>query len=192
MGSWAAGKIDEQGAKKVAVYEVRGGILKETGREVQKIMEHLKETGSVVDMPGTRPVDNAELLTLDVDILIPAALGGSINKNNVEQIKARLLIEAANSPVTPEADEALQSRGVIVVPDILVNAGGVTVSYFEWVQNLQQVHWDLDHVNRELEKHMTKAWQQVHAGHCQSKLPLRISAYCVALDKLAETTRQRY
>jgi len=192
VGSWAARLLAEQCAKIVAVSDVRGGIFKETGLDIAKVLEHLKETGSVVDMPGTRTVDNAELLTLDVDILIPAAMGGAINKDNVEQVKARMLIEAANSPVTPEADESLQTRGVIVVPDILVNAGGVTVSYFEWVQNLQQFHWDLSHVNAELEKHMTRAWQQVLAGHRENKLPLRIAAYCVALDKLAETTRQRY
>jgi len=192
VGSWAARLLAEQGAKIVAVSDVKGGIFKESGLDVESVLEHVKKTGSVVDMPEARSVDNAELLTLDVDVLIPAALGGAITKENVEQVKARLIIEAANSPVTPEADEALQSRGVIVVPDILVNAGGVTVSYFEWVQNLQQFHWDLDHVNRELEKHMMAAWRQVHAGHCESKLPLRIAAYCVALDKLAETTRQRY
>jgi len=192
VGSWTARLLAEQGAKIVAVSDVNGGIFKETGLDIEQVRQHLKQTGSVVEMKGTRPVDNSELITLDVDILIPAALGGAIHKGNAEAVHARLVVEAANSPVTPEADQTLQSRGVIVVPDILVNAGGVTVSYFEWVQNLQQLHWDLAHVNEELEKHMIRAWQQVYASHCRQNLPLRIAAYCVALDKLAEATRQRY
>src|SRR5262245_61171583 len=110
-------------------------------------MEHVKKTGSVVGFPGTHEIDNEELLTLKVDILIPAALGGVINESNARAVKARMIIEAGNSPVTTQADEVMREREITVVPDILVNAGGVTVSYFEWVQNLQQVRWDLDHVN---------------------------------------------
>lgn len=192
VGSWTAILLAELGAKIVAVSDVQGGIFKEDGLDIPSTLDHLKETGSVVGMPGARDLQPGELLTLDVDILIPAALGGVITRNNADQVQAKLIVEAANSPVTPRADEMLRSRGVTVAPDILVNAGGVTVSYFEWVQNLQQVRWELDHVNNELEKYMMKAWHQVHAVHADQKVPLRIAAYVVALERLAEATRQRY
>ncbi|MCG8408544.1 MAG: hypothetical protein MI923_25360 [Phycisphaerales bacterium] len=192
VGSWTAILLAELGAKIVAVSDVQGGIFKEDGLDVQATLQHLKETGSVVDMPGTRELQSGEILTLDVDILVPAALGGVITRNNADDVQAKLIVEAANSPVTTRADEMLRSRGVTVVPDILVNAGGVTVSYFEWVQNLQQVRWELDHVNQELEKYMMKAWSLVHATHTEQGVPLRIAAYVAALDRLAEATQQRY
>ena len=192
VGSWTARLLHEIGAKVVAVSDVKGGIFKEDGLDIPAVLTHVKETGSVVEMKGTRPIENAELITLKVDILIPAALGGVFTRDNADDVQAKMIVEAANAPVTPRADEILRKRGVTVVPDILVNAGGVTVSYFEWVQNLQQFHWDLEKVNCELEKRMIAAWRQVYAIHEEQKLPLRIAAYTVALEKLAEATRQRY
>jgi len=191
VGSWAARFLHESGAKIVALSDVKGGIYDAAGLDVARVLEHVKASGSVVGMSKTTPIDNGELLTLDVDLLVPAALGGAITSENVADVKARMIVEAANSPVTPEADEVLRSRNIPVLPDILVNAGGVTVSYFEWTQNLQQVRWELDRVNGELEKKMVAAWKQVHHVHAERRLPLRIAAYIVALDRVAEATRQR-
>ena len=192
VGSWAARFLHELGAKIVAVSDVRGGVFNENGLDIPQVVAHCKQTGSVVGFQDSRSMDNAELLTLDVDILIPAALGGVINGENVDDVRARMVVEAGNSPITPRADEVLCSRNVTVVPDILVNAGGVTVSYFEWVQNLQQVRWNLQHVNQELESKMVAAWNSVWAVHEKQRVPLRIAAYIVALQRVAEATRQRF
>jgi glutamate dehydrogenase (NAD(P)+) len=192
VGSWSAQLFAEEGATIVAVSDVSGGIHNPKGFDMKALVAHVKKTGSVVDFAGAKPISNEDLLTLEVDLLVPAALGGVINGDNADAIRAKLVIEAANSPVTPTADEVLGKRGIHVVPDILVNAGGVTVSYFEWVQNLQQFRWDLTTVNSELERRMMKAWKQVYAAFTERKVPLRIAAYCVALEKVAEATRQRY
>ncbi len=192
VGSWAARLISNLGAKIVAVSDVKGGIFAEKGLDIDKVLTHVASTGSVVDAPGTQPVSNEELLMLDVDVLIPAALGGSITDKNVDDVKAKLIIEAANSPVTPSADARFLSRGVRVVPDILANAGGVTVSYFEWVQNLQQFRWDLDKVNHELEQRMISAWNAVHFRHTNENISLRLAAYTEAMMKVAEASRQRF
>jgi glutamate dehydrogenase/leucine dehydrogenase len=192
VGSWTARFLHELGAKIVAVSDVHGGIHNPAGLDIDQLVNHVARTKGVADFPGSRPIDNAALLTLNVDILVPAALGGAIDHYNVNDVRAKLILEAANSPVTPRADEVLRGRGVTVVPDILVNAGGVTVSYFEWVQNLQQVRWDLDHVNRAMEKKMVEAWSRVYSVHTEKTVPLRIAAYMVALDRVAEATRQRY
>ncbi len=192
VGSWAAKLLAQLGATVVAVSDVRGGILRERGLDLDQVLTHCKATGSVVDMKGPRAIDNEELLHLDVEILVPAALGGVITRDNADDIQARLIVEAANSPVTPRADEVLGARNIPVVPDILANAGGVTVSYFEWVQNLQQFNWSHEKVNRELEARMTRAWHAVYGHSREGKIPLRLAAYADALDKLAEATRQRF
>lgn len=192
VGSWAARLIAEQGAVVVAVSDVFGGVFQETGLDLIKLVEHRDRTGSVCGFAAAREVNNQELLALDVDILIVAAMGGAITKSNAEEIQADMVIEAANSPVTPNADEILRRRGVTVVPDILVNAGGVTVSYFEWVQNLQQFNWTLEKVNQELEVRMVRAWQAVFDRSQRDKIPLRIAAYTEALHKVAEATRLRF
>ncbi|HKQ49042.1 MAG TPA: Glu/Leu/Phe/Val dehydrogenase dimerization domain-containing protein [Phycisphaerae bacterium] len=191
VGSWTARLLHEQGAKIIAVSDVQGGIHNERGLDIRLVCEHLKATGSVKGFPGAKAVTNAELLTLKVDVLIPAALGGAIDHHNVNNVQARIIIEAANSPVTPRADEVLRQRDITIVPDILVNAGGVTVSYFEWVQNLQQIRWEESHVNAELEKKMMTAWTSVHRIHREQGLPMRVAAYVVALERVAEATRQR-
>ncbi len=191
VGSWTARLLAELGAKVVAVSDVQGGIFHEHGLDIAKVLAHLAATGSVVGLPGTRTIDNEELLALDVDVLIPAALGGAVTQRNAENVKARLIVEAANSPLTPAADDILRRRGAEIVPDILVNAGGVTVSYFEWVQNLQQFHWGLDKVNKELEHRMVRAWKMVHTRAVQEKIPLRLAAYVEGITRVAEATRQR-
>jgi len=192
VGSWTAKLIGQLGAKIVAVSDVHGGIFQPEGLNIDKVFEHFRATGSVCGLSGARAIDNAQLLTLDADVLIPAALGGAITRGNVDGIKAKLIVEAANSPVTPQADETLQARGVTVIPDILANAGGVTVSYFEWVQNLQQFRWGLQQVNEELERKMIHAWRAVHTRSMEEKTPLRLAAYVEALNKIAEATRQRF
>ena len=192
VGSWAARMLHETGAQIVAVSDVNGGIFKDTGLDVAKVIEHLKATGSVAGFSGARAISNEELLMLDVEVLIPAALGGAITRDNVDGVRAKLIVEAANSPITPRADEALNKKGIPVIPDILANGGGVTVSYFEWVQNLQQFHWSLEKVNSELEKRMRRAWQAVHHRCVEEKIPLRIAAFIEALQKVALATRQRF
>ena len=192
VGSWTARLIRELGATVVAVSDMYGGIYCETGLDIDQVLEHVKDTGSVVAMPGTQDIDNAELLALPVDILVPAAMGGAITRNNVDRVQARLIVEAANSPVTPRADENLRKRGIQVIPDILTNAGGVTVSYFEWVQNLQQMRWDEQRVNDELECKMVTAWEAVSSEHLSAtKQSMRIAAYVVALRRLSDATKMR-
>ncbi|MFQ5462681.1 MAG: Glu/Leu/Phe/Val dehydrogenase [Phycisphaerae bacterium] len=191
VGSWSAKLIAELGAKIVAVSDVHGAICDDRGLDIPKLIEYVRTTGSVADFPGTQAITNDALLAYPVDILIPAALGGAITKNNADSVSARLVVEAANSPVTPEADEMLRSRGARVLPDILVNGGGVTVSYFEWVQNLQQFRWTHERVNRELEQKMVAAWQSVYACSEAHGVPLRIAAFTQALQSVAEATRQR-
>ncbi|HWC32962.1 MAG TPA: Glu/Leu/Phe/Val dehydrogenase dimerization domain-containing protein, partial [Actinomycetota bacterium] len=141
VGSWAARLIGETGARVVAVSDVRGGVHAGGALDVQALFDHVRESGSVVGAPGTEEISNDDLIELDVDVLVPAALGGVIDQRNADRIAARVVVEAANHPVTPSGDDALQERGVAIIPDILVNAGGVTVSYFEWVQNIQQFRW---------------------------------------------------
>lgn len=192
VGYWAAHLLREMGAKIVAVSDVHGGVYRKEGLDIPAVFAHSKKSGSVVDMPGARTITNEDLLMLEVDVLIPAALGGAITRDNVDEVRARMIVEAANAPITPRADETLRSRDIRIVPDILANAGGVTVSYFEWVQNLQQFHWTEERVNQELEQRMVTAWNRVLTRREAENIPLRIAAYVEALERLAEATRQRY
>ena len=192
VGYWAAHLLREMGTKIVAVSDVHGGVYRKEGLDIPAVFAHSKKSGSVVDMPGARTITNEDLLMLEVDVLIPAALGGAITRDNVDEVRARMIVEAANAPITPRADETLRSRDIRIVPDILANAGGVTVSYFEWVQNLQQFHWTEERVNQELEQRMVTAWNRVLARREAENIPLRIAAYVEALERLAEATRLRY
>jgi glutamate dehydrogenase (NAD(P)+) len=191
VGSWTARLIGELGCRVVAVSDVRGGIHRAEGLDVQAVYDHLRESGSVVDAPGTESVSNEDLLELGVDVLIPAALDRVINGTNADRIKAKLIIEAANHPITPSADPILHGKGTVVVPDILANAGGVTVSYFEWVQNIQQYRWEEDQVNGELRKIMGKAWANVHARSTVDGIPLRLAAFAIAVEKVEQAARLR-
>jgi len=183
--------IAETGARVVALSDIRGGITNAKGIDVNAAWLHQTTTGSILDLPGTEPISNDDLLLLDVDWLIPAALGGVIHERNAAKIQARTIVEAANHPCTPVADQILTEAGKIVVPDILANAGGVTVSYFEWTQNIQQYRWDEDHVNNELKKVMTKAYNDV-GSYAQAKdLPLRDAAFAIAVERVARAARLR-
>ena len=191
VGSWMARLAEEEGYRVVAVSDVRGAIYNGNGLDIEKLVGHSRETGSVVGFEGAEAMDGQELLELDVDILAPAALGEVITKANAERIQARLIIEAANHPITPVADAILSDRGVTVVPDILANAGGVTVSYFEWTQNIQQFSWAEERVNDELNKKMTAAYEQVR-DHAQSQtMTLREAGFALAVQRVANAAHLR-
>jgi glutamate dehydrogenase (NAD(P)+) len=191
VGSWAARLIGETGCRVVAVSDVRGGVHRGDGLDVQSLVDHSVATGSVVGAPGTEPIGNEDLLELEVDVLVPAALDRVINEGNAQRVKARTLVEAANHPVTPAADAILEDRGVVVLPDILVNAGGVTVSYFEWVQNIQQFRWEEEQVNAELRKKMSRAWKNVHSRATVDAIPLRLAAFAIAVERVTTAARLR-
>ena len=191
VGSWAARIAAEEGARVVAVSDVRGGIHNPGGLDVDKLWTHRGETGSVVGFPGADEISNEELLELDVDWLVPAALGEVIHGRNASKIRARVVVEAANHPVTPIADATLTDAGVVVIPDILVNAGGVTVSYFEWTQNIQQFRWDEDEVNQRLRKIMAKAYQDVASLAGQEGIGLRMAAFAIGVSRVAYAAKLR-
>ncbi len=188
VGSWAARFFHERGGRVVAVSDVRGGVRNPEGLDVPRLVEHVRETKSVVGFAGTEAVTNEELLLSDVDVLVPAALGGVITEANARDVRARLVLEAANAPTTPRADEILAERGITVLPDIYVNAGGVTVSYFEWAQNIQQFRWDEERVNAELQRHMREAYATLAKIVRQRKVPLRTAAFIVAIGRVGRAT----
>ena len=190
-GSIAAELLARQGAKIIAVSDTRGGIFNRAGLRVPELLRHKVKTGSVVDSPNSEPIDSQTILELQCDILIPAALENQITLENADRIKARIVAEAANGPTTPDADAVLHDRGIMVVPDILANAGGVTVSYFEWVQDLQELFWDEDDVNRRLERIMVRAFADVHATAIKHNVEMRTGAYILAIDRVANAMRTR-
>lgn len=191
VGSWAARLAASAGYRVIAVSDVRGGIVQPGGLDVAGLMGHVHETGSVVDFSGTDPISNEDLLQLDVDVLIPAALGEVITQHNAGDVRARIILEAANHPVTPVADQILREDGVTILPDILANAGGVTVSYFEWTQNIQQFSWDEDRVNAELGRHMRTAYSQVRSYADANDLDLRRAAFSLAVERVATAAHLR-
>jgi glutamate dehydrogenase (NAD(P)+) len=181
----------EHGARVIAVSDVRGGIYNPNGLNIPAVVAHVKETGSVVGYSDADFLTNEELLELPCDILIPAALENQITRQNAADIRARMIVEAANGPTTPDADEILNDRGIIVVPDILANAGGVTVSYFEWVQGMQWLPWTIDEVNARLRTIMQESYSRVYAQSRERDVDLRTGAMCYAVDRVAEFTRLR-
>lgn len=202
-GAIAAELYAEQGAKIVAVSDSKGGIYSSRGLNVAKVIEHKAETGSVVGFGKSKELTNDELLALECDILIPAALENQIRGDNAHTINARLIVEAANGPTTPTADKILVEKGIQVLPDILANAGGVTVSFYEWVQNVENEQWDEDKVNRRLRRRMVRAtdavldtFKQVNSevgtgGMPDEPIDLRTAAYVLAVSRVAKVTRER-
>jgi glutamate dehydrogenase/leucine dehydrogenase len=182
---------DEQGAKLVAVSDSRGGVHSEKGFDPKEVLVFKEKTGTVVGFPGTRKITNEELLELEVDVLAPCALESVITEKNAPRIKAKILGEGANGPTTPEADDILFKRGVLVIPDILGNGGGVTVSYFEWVQNLQEFFWDKQEVDRKLEEIMVRAFTAVWEMHNERKIDMRQAAYLVAINRVVDAYKWR-
>jgi len=189
-GSNFARLAAEAGWKVVAVSDSRGGVYDPDGLDVEELLRVKKEKGSVVHYERGKKISNEELLTLDVDLLVPAAIENVITEENAGDVRARIVLELANGPTTPEADKVLQERGVVVVPDVLANAGGVTVSYFEWVQNRSGERWSFERVKDELSKKMKKAYAEVkeRAGDLRK---LREGAYALALERVAEALRWR-
>ncbi|RKX39134.1 MAG: glutamate dehydrogenase [Thermotogae bacterium] len=190
-GSNAAIYLYEAGVKVVAVSDSKGGIFKEDGLPIPDVVRHKKETRSVIDFPGARNITNEELLELNVDILVPAALEDVITEENAPRVKARYILELANGPTTPEADEILTSKGVMILPDILANAGGVTVSYFEWVQNLMNYYWEEEEVDQKLDRKMSNAFREVYEASKEFNIDMRRSAYVVALRRITEAMKVR-
>ena len=187
VGSFAAKFLDEYGCKIVGVSDVTGGIHEPDGLEIPSLFDYNYNNRTIDGCGQGKKITNDELLTLECDFLIPAALGGSINKENVDTLNCRFVIEAANGPVTPKAAETLWENSVPVIPDILTNAGGVTVSYFEWVQNLQQFKWELEEVDTKLETKMVKAFKEVYNIKVEKKVPMRIASFMVAIDRVARS-----
>lgn len=191
VGSWSASYLAGMGARVVSVSDVKGGIFNGDGVDPAAASEAVRAEGSVVATAGVELISNEALLELDVDVLVPAALGGVIHGGNAGAVRAKMIVEGANAPLTPAADEILDGRGVRVVPDILANAGGVTVSYFEWVQNLQQFRWTAARVDEELTRILTDAWGEVTRLAAEADVPMRRAAFMLAIRKVAEASRLR-
>ena len=195
-GSFMAKILSALGYNIVAVSDSRGGIImnhdsKNNNLDIKNIIKFKKETGSVVGFPGTKTITNEQLLKLDVDILVPAALENVITEKNAGQIKAKLIVELANGPVTPEADVKLEKKGVIVIPDILANAGGVIVSYFEWVQNLQNYYWSERENISKLKTIIEKSFDEVWEKRGYLNISMRLAAYVLAVEKVAKAEEVR-
>ncbi|RME10921.1 MAG: Glu/Leu/Phe/Val dehydrogenase [Ardenticatenia bacterium] len=191
VGSNAALAMHEQGAKVIAVSDVHGGIYNPNGLDIPALIRHVLETRNVTTWPDGDVITNEELLTLECEVLIPAALENQITSENAHEIKAKIVAEGANGPTTPRADEILRERGILVVPDILCNAGGVTVSYFEWVQGLQSFFWDEEEVLKRLERIMVRAFDDVWNMAEAKGVDLRIAATVLAINRVAEATAMR-
>ncbi|HEX4215459.1 MAG TPA: Glu/Leu/Phe/Val dehydrogenase [Candidatus Dormibacteraeota bacterium] len=191
VGSTTARLLQAQGCPIVAVSDQYGGIHDPKGLPLQSVLDHLKREGTVKGFPGAEPISSLDPLAVDCDVLVPAALGNQLTSRNAGDVRARLVVEGANGPTTPEADEIMQRKGVFLVPDILANAGGVTVSYFEWVQDLQSFFWSEHEVNEKLGAIMNRAFSEVLAVAEERKLPMRMAAYVKAVERVAGATRER-
>ncbi|KYC52485.1 MAG: Glutamate dehydrogenase [Candidatus Methanofastidiosum methylothiophilum] len=190
-GSYIAEFLHDQGSKVIAVSDSQGGIYNQAGLDPYKVLEHKEKTGSVANFPGAKNISNEELLTLECDILCPSALENQITAKNADKIKAKMIAELANGPVTPEADEILIKKGIFQIPDFLCNAGGVTVSYFEWVQNLMNYYWTADEVYEKLDRKMTKAFWDVINAKEKYKIDMRTASYVVAIERVVEAMKAR-
>jgi glutamate dehydrogenase (NAD(P)+) len=191
VGSVTARLLADFGCKIVALSDIKGGVYNPAGIDVHTALRYSKEHGNLGGLPGTERVTNAELLELPTDILIPAALENQLTQRNAARVKAHLIIEAANGPTTPDAEAILYDKGVTIVPDILANAGGVTVSYFEWVQDLQRFFWDEFEINERLERIMTRAYYATRQKAKEQDTNLRMGAYLLAVARVAEATEMR-
>ena len=191
VGSVSADLLQKIGAKIVAVTDWKGGIYNKAGLDIAKMIDYAKQHKTIEGFSGGEPIDNANLFKLDVDILVPAALENQITMENAPAIKAKVIAEGANGPTTPDAHKHLHERGVFVIPDILANAGGVTTSYFEWVQDRHGYFWEEEEVNRRLEAKMCEAFQDVLQTSIKYNTDLRTAAYIVAINRVATVTRMR-
>jgi len=190
-GWYYAHFVHQAGAKVVAVSDSRGGIYSPQGLDPKAVLDFKKETGTVVGFKGADKITNEELLELKCDILAPSALEDQLHERNAPKVKAKVICELANGPTTQEADAILHERGIFVIPDILANAGGVTVSYFEWVQDRYRYFWDAERVDERLKIFMTEAFKRVLAMHLKEKVDMRTAAFMTAVARVAEAARAR-
>ena len=191
VGSWAHQFLEEAGVKIVAVSDSRGGVYKKTGLWFNDVAAYKKKTGSIINLPEAENITNEELLELDVDILVPAALEDVITEKNAGSIKAKLVAEGANGPTTPEADDILFKNDITMIPDILANSGGVSTSYLEWVQNLQHLYWSAEEVDQRLKTIMTKAFAEVWRTTQEHNVDMRTGAYIYAIAKVRDAMKIR-
>jgi len=191
VGSFAARILSESGIRVVAISDSKGGVVKPNGLDCDRVLRYKEEHGTLKDFPEGDFIDNRDLLELDCTVLVPSALSEVITAENAGRLKCRLLAEGANGPTTPEADRILESRGIFILPDVLANSGGVIVSYFEWVQDLQQYFWKDDEVRRKLHEIITSAFHRVLARSMGKKVGMRIAAQMEGIEKIAQAHRLR-
>ncbi|MCI0810940.1 MAG: glutamate dehydrogenase, partial [Chloroflexi bacterium] len=191
VGSWAARLMYDNGCRIIAVSSVDGGLYNAGGLDIARLQEYQAKTGGISGFTGGEEISNRELLELDCDVLVPAAIGNVITEDNAKNIKAPLILEAANHPITPEADRILSEGGVTILPDILVNAGGVVVSYFEWTQNLQEFRWEESRVNEELKKTMLQAYHVVWTRSIKEKITHRQASFEIGVQRVAKAVELR-
>jgi glutamate dehydrogenase (NAD(P)+) len=191
VGSVSAKLLERAGCRVVGVCDVEGAIWNPDGLHITSLMEHVRSSGSVVGFPGSTPVGHQEMLIGASTVVVPAALEGQITPEVARAMQCKLVVEGANGPTTPDADTVLGERGILLVPDILANAGGVVVSYFEWVQNLQAFFWEEVDINRRLEDLMRRAYDTIHDVAVSQQVTLRQAAYSLAVDKVAQATQVR-
>ncbi len=191
VGSWAARIMQELGATMVGVSDASGAIRSDQGIDADALVEHVRDGGTLPEFDGAEAIEPGDLLEIECEVFIPAALGGMIHKQNADRLRCRMVVEGANSPTTPAADEILQDNGILVVPDVMANAGGVVVSYFEWVQNLQHFRWDEREVNDRLGRIMRRAFREVSERARDGSVPLRAAAYELGIERVVEASRTR-
>ncbi len=191
VGSWTARLIGQLGCKVIAVADVNSGVLNKRGLDIPRLVDHYKQAGGLAGFRGGEPITNDELLALKCDLLIPAAIGNVLHAGNAGKVRAKVVVEGANHPTTHDADDILEDRGITLLPDILVNAGGVTVSYFEWTQNIQEFRWEEDRVNHELQKVMSRAFWTVWERAQFAQVPLRQAAFMVGVERVARAIELR-
>ena len=185
VGSYAAKFLHEYGCKIIGVSDISGGRYAPDGFDVEELFDYNYKNRTIDGYQYGKKITNEELLALECDFLIPAALGSAINEDNVDSLNCKIIIEAANGPVTGEAADKLWNNKIAIIPDILTNAGGVTVSYFEWVQNLQQFKWPEDEINQKLEQKMVAAFNEVYSVKEKKNVPMRIASFMVAIDRVS-------
>jgi len=192
VGGWAARLLQERGAKMVGAADAYGAIASEDGIDADKLAEHVRDGSKLADFDsGAETIDPDDLVALECDVFIPAALGGMIHSENADTMRCRMIVEGANSPTTPKADEILNDKGILIVPDVLANAGGVVVSYFEWVQNLQHFRWTEDEVNEKLGQIMRRAFREVADRARKNSTPMRPAAYELGIERVVEAASTR-
>jgi glutamate dehydrogenase (NAD(P)+) len=191
VGSWAAKIMQQLGSKMVAASDANGAIRSDAGLDANALASHIADGGLITEFEGAESIDADDLLAVPCDVFLPAALGGMIHEHNAARMECKVIVEGANSPTTPAADDILRDKGVYIIPDVMANAGGVVVSYFEWVQNLQHFRWDEREVNDKLGTIMRRAYREVNSRAKEEKIDLREASYLVGIERVVEAARTR-